>query len=326
MGDLVQLPAAGLTPAQYSNLSDVPPEIEWLANITNAKTRRFYKSDVSEFLLFTGLKDTTAIRTVARAHVIAWRKDMETRSLGAATIRRKLSALSSLFDYLCEHNAVVGNPVDGVKRPATNNNEGSTPALGDAQVRRLLEAPPPDTLKGIRDRAILATLLYHGIRREELCRLRLRDIQSRQGVMHFRVHGKRDKIRFVPVHPMGLRLIGEYLEMGKHGGGVSRESLDSPLFRPVSNNRTGTLDRHLDPGSIYRNIVMKYAKATGISGEAIGVCVHSMRATAATNALSNEADIAKVQEWLGHANVSTTRLYDRRKMRPEDSPTFRVKY
>ncbi len=277
-------------------------------------------------MAFTGLENSAALRTVARSHVIAWRKDMQTRSLGAATIRRKLSALSSLFDYLCERNAVLGNPVDGVKRPATNNNEGSTPALGDAQARRLLEAPAPDTLKGVRDRAILATLLYHGIRREELCLLRLRDIQSRQGVMHFRIKGKRDKIRFVPVHPMVLRLIGEYLEAGKHGGAVSHESLDSPLFRPVSNNRTGTLDRHLDPGSIYQNIVMKYAKATGISGEAIGVCVHSMRATAATNALSNEADIAKVQEWLGHANVSTTRLYDRRKTRPEDSPTFHVKY
>ena len=89
---------------------------------------------------------------------------------------------------------------------------------------------------------------------------------------------------------------------------MSYESLDSPLFRPVANNLIGTLDKHLDPGSIYRNIVMKYAKATGIAAEAVGVFVHSMRATAAINALSNEADIAKVQEWLGHANLSTTRL------------------
>src|ERR1700751_5060766 len=56
---------------------------------------------------------------------------------------------------------------------------------------------------------------------------------------------------------MALRLIGEYLEAGKLTGGenigaVSHESLDPPLFRPVANNRTGTLDRHLDPGSIYR--------------------------------------------------------------------------
>jgi len=51
-----------------------------------------------------------------------------------------------------------------------------------------------------------------------------------------------------------------------------------------------------------------------------------MRATAGTNALENRSDIAKVQEWLGHANVSTTRLYDRRKSKPKDSPTLHVKY
>jgi integrase/recombinase XerD len=315
-----------LTDLQYQQLADIPPELEWLANITNLKTRRFYKSDVAEFIAFTGLTDHTALRSVVRAHVIAWRDDLKKRELSAASIRRKLSALSSLFDYLCERNAVLGNPVDGVKRPVANNNEGSTPALGDAQARRLLEAPAPDTLKGVRDRAIIATLLYHGIRREELCLLRLRDMQSRQGVMHFHIRGKRGKIRYVPIHPMVLRLIADYVQMGKHAGGVEHKDLDEALFRPVVNNRTGNLDRHLDPGSIYRNIIMKYAKATGISGEAIGVCVHSMRATAATNALSNEADIAKVQEWLGHANVSTTRLYDRRKTRPEDSPTFHVKY
>jgi integrase/recombinase XerD len=71
---------------------------------------------------------------------------------------------------------------------------------------------------------------------------------------------------------------------------------------------------------------MKYAKATGIAAEAVGVCVHSMRAAAETNARSHAADIAKLQEWLGHANVSTTRLYDRRKTRPEDSQTFHVKH
>lgn len=53
----------------------------------------------------------------------------------------------------------MGEPVDGVKRPASNNNEGSTPALGDVQVRWLLETPAPNTLKGVRNRAILATLL-----------------------------------------------------------------------------------------------------------------------------------------------------------------------
>jgi site-specific recombinase XerD len=323
VSDLTVISKETLTPAQYSDLSDVPPEIEWLANITNSKTRRGYRIDVAEFVAFTGLREPMARRTVTRAHVIAWRKTLEARNLAPSSIRRKLS---SLFDYLCERNAVAGNPVDGVKRPMANGNEGSTPALGDAQVRTPLEAPAPDTLKGIRDRAILATLLYHGIRREELCLLRIRDIQSRQGVMHFCVKGKRDKIRFIPVHQTAQRLITEYFEALKLGRLREELNLDGPLFRPVKNNRTGTLDRHLDPGSVYRNIVVKYGRETGIHAEVNGLCVHSMRATAATNALSHEADIAKVQEWLGHANVSTTRLYDRRKSKPEGSPTFHVKY
>jgi site-specific recombinase XerD len=328
VSDLVVISEQKLTPAQYSDLADVPPELEWLANIANLKTRCAYKADVAEFSAFAGLHEPVELRTVTRAHVIAWRKLLESRELAPSSIRRKLAALSSLFDYLCERNAIAINPADGVKRPAANGNEGSTPSLGDAQARRLLEAPAPNTLKGVRDRAILAALLYHGIRREELCLLRQRDLQSRQGVMHFHIKGKRDKIRFIPVDPMTLRLIAEYLEMlAKHGGGLEGEEkdVDGPLFRPVKNNRTRTLHKHLDPGSVYRNIV-KYARDTGISAEAIGVCVHSMRATAATNALSNAADIAKVQEWLGHANISTTRLYDRRKSKPEDSPTFHVKY
>lgn len=321
--DLIPAPKPrALTAKQFGALADVPAELEWLANITNPKTRRAYKEDVNDFSDFAGLRRPVELRGVTRAHVIAWRKDIELRQLSPATIRRKLSALSSMFDYLCEHNAVAGNPVDGVKRPLANGNEGSTPALGDAQARTLLEAPPADTLKGMRDRAILATLLYHGLRREELCRLLVKDVQSREGVVHFRIQGKRDKIRYVPVHPAAQRLIEEYLVRAKH-----EKDLEGPLFRPVKNNRTEEkLNRPLDPASVYRNIVRHYGLLAGVSVAVNGLCVHSLRATAATNALSHQADIAKVQEWLGHANVSTTRLYDRRKTRPEDSPTFKVQY
>lgn len=323
MSDLIPVnKARSLSAKQFGDLADVPAELEWLANITNHKTRRAYKEDVSEFSRFAGFQNPVELRTVTRAHVIAWRKELEGRALAPSTIRRKLSSLSSLFDYLCEKNAVLGNPVDGVKRPLANGNEGSTPALGDAQARKLLDAPPEDTLKGVRDQAILATLLYHGLRRDELCRLLVKDIQSREGVMHFRIQGKGDKIRYVPVHAAAQRLIEIYLGQAGHGADIG-----GPLFRPVKNNRTPEgLERPLDPASVYRNVVRHYALLVGVSGEVIGLCAHSLRATAATNALSHQADIAKVQEWLGHANVSTTRLYDRRKTRPEDSPTFRVRY
>ena len=318
---LIQQPQRALTSAEFRQLSEVPAELEWFANIHSEKTRRAYQNDLRDFSRFIGIEKPEEFRTVTRAHVIAWRKTIEERHFSDATVRRKLAALSSLFEYLCEKNAVTHNPVKGVKRPAANNNEGKTPALSNDQARQLLEAPPEDTLKGKRDRAILVTLLYHGLRRQELCNLRVKDYQRLTGVMMFHIHGKRKKERFVPVEPKTQRLLADYLEASSHG-----MDLEGALFRPVKNNATGDLTKSINPRSVYRDVVIFYAKQVGITLDTHGFCVHSLRATAATNALEHKADIAKVQEWLGHANISTTRLYDKRNSRPEESPSFKVEY
>ena len=310
-----------LTASQFHTLAAMPPELEWFANLTNAHTRRTYQQDIHDFMAFAGIYQPEQFREITRAHVIAWRQQLTQQGLAHDTIRRKLAALSSLYAYLCERHAVWHNPVLGVKRPRSLNREGVTPALGDHQARMLLEAPPAETLKGRRDWAILATLLYHGLRCEELCTLTVGDLQQREGVTHLRVEGKGDKVRYLPLHVLAQRLITAYLEACGHAG-----ELHGPLFRPVKNNRTKTLAKPLHPASVYHNIVKRYARDTGIANVVHGVCVHSLRATAATNALQHEADIAKVQEWLGHADISTTRMYDKRQSRPEDSPTFKVRY
>jgi site-specific recombinase XerD len=319
--NLVPKPAADglLTRKEFQQLADVPAEVEWFANIDNKRTRRAYQIDLRDFMSFAGVRRPEEFRLVTRAHLIAWRKQLEQRQLVGATIRRKLAALSSLFEYLCEHNAVTNNPVKGVKRPKVESYEGKTPALGDHQARALLQAPNAETLKGKRDRAMLSTLLYHGLRREELCTLKVRDITQRRGVLHLRVHGKGSKLRYLPLHPGTAEVITEYVEALGHGQDPS-----APLFRPVRNNRTGTLDELMTTDGVYK-VVQHYARKIGI-GDIERLGVHALRATAATNALDHEADIAKVQEWLGHANIATTRLYDRRKHRPEDSPTFKVAY
>jgi hypothetical protein len=88
--------------------------------------------------------------------------------------------------------------------------------------------------------------------------------------MHFHIKGKRDKIRFVPVHVTAQRLIEEYLVLPGHGADAA-----GPLFRSVKNNITGELDRPLNPNSVYRNIVQKYGLETGVSTQVNGLCVHS---------------------------------------------------
>jgi site-specific recombinase XerD len=315
------VPSSTLTLTQFQHLTEVPPEIEWFANLTNANTRKAYRQDIKDFMTFAGLRHPEQFRTVTRAHVIAWRDQLVGQGLANDTIRRKLAALSSLYAYLCDRNAVLHNPVLGVKRPRSMNREGVTPALSDHQAWMLLKAPLAGTLKGKRDRAILATLLYHGLRCEDLCTLTVGDVHQREGVVHIRVEGKGDKVRYLPLHELAQRLIKEYLDAAKH-----QDDLKGPLFRPVKNNRTKTLAKTLHPTSVYQDIVKRYAKEIGLAEEVPGLCVHSLRATAATNALSNNADIAKVQEWLGHADISTTRMYDKRQSRPEDSPTFKVRY
>ena len=145
-------------------------------------------------------------------------------------------------------------------------------------------------------------------------------LQSYQGVPHLRVLGKGSEVRYLPAHPLVLERIHGYLQAAGHG-----EDADGPLFRPLQDPAgRGNTDRPLTHGAVYHRVSRKHANAAGIDGQSFGP--HALRATAATNALDRGADSGNVQEWLGHANVSTTRLYDRRRSWPEDSSTFRVAY
>ena len=305
-----------LTADEFHRLADVPPEVEWFANLTNPQTRRAYENAVKDFMRFAGIVRPEEFRSVTRAHVIAWRDELVRRGLGGSTIRHRLASLASLFEYLCGRNAVTHNPVKGVERPKAETAEGKTPAIGDHQARELLAAPAADTLKAKRDRAILSTLLFHALRRDELCKLKVRDFRhARKGVPHLKVSGKGGKVRYLPLHPGTHALIHEYLEAAGRG-----EDDAGALFRPLRNNRTGKLDGATRPTASPGWCAPIRPRS------AFEIGAHALRATAATNALDHQADIAKVQEWLGHANIATTRIYDHRRTRPEDSPTFKVNY
>jgi integrase/recombinase XerD len=120
---------------------------------------------------------------------------------------------------------------------------------------------------------------------------------------------------YIPLHAGTQELLNDYLDEAPHAADT-----EGARFRPVSNNRTGKLDDTITPDDVYK-LVRRYALTLGLK-----IGAHALRAIAATNALDHDADIAKVQEWLGHANIATTRIYDRRKMKPVDSPTVKVGY
>ena len=258
-----------LTAAEFHRLADVPPEVEWFANLSNPSTRRAYENAVGDFMRFVGITRPEEFRTLSRAHIIAWRDALVQRGLGGSTIRHRLASLASLFQHLCDRNAVTHNPVKGVQRPRTESGKGKTPALGDHQARELLAAPETDTKKSKRDRAILSTLLFHALRREELCKLRVRDARNaRKGVPHLKVSGKGGKTRYVPLHPGTNALIHDYLEMAGHAGDEA-----GALFRPVRNNRTGRLERAITADGVYK-LVRAYSAELGFE-----IGPHALRAT-----------------------------------------------
>ena len=309
-----------LSAPEFQQLADVPAESQWFANIDNPQTRRAYQNDLAGFMRFAGIHTPTAFRLVTRSHVLAWRAELETQSLTGSTIRRKLAALASLFEYLCNHNAVTHNPVKGVKRPRVESQSGKTPALSNPEAAQLLQAPPADSLKGKRDRAILSVLLHHGLRRAELTQLKVKDFaQPDRDGPRMRVWGKGDKVRYLPIHPHTLQLVRDYLEAAGHKGQSCYW-----LFQSVSHHHAHNPNSGLTPGAVYSEVVKKYMMPLGLVGDNLGP--HALRTTAATCALENQADIARVQEWLGHANINTTRVYDRRVTRSPDSPTFKIAY
>ena len=313
-----------LTAAEFQRLADVPPEVEWFRNLKNASTERAYRNAIRDFMRFTGIARPEEFRIVTRAHVIEWRKDLERREIGratenrnpaGATIRHRLAALSSLFEYLCEKNAVTHNPVKGVKWPRAESGEGKTPAIGDHQARELLAAPDEETVKEKRDRAILSTLLYHALRREELCKLRVKDFKRapRRAASQRLRQGRKDT---VSAAASGDKRTDPRLPRRRRPWRRRERRVVPP--DPQQPHRPARQGAHARRGL--------QAGAGVFSGLGFEIGAHALRATAATNALDHQADIAKVQEWLGHANIATTRIYDHRKTRPEDSPTFKVNY
>ena len=105
----------------------------------------------------------------------------EIEHASSSTVRRRLAALSSLYKHLVRHDHAAHNPVSEVERPAINCDEGSTLAFSKVQARKLLDAPPEDTIAGLRDRAILSVGLQVGLRRAEIAALKVGDLHQNRG-------------------------------------------------------------------------------------------------------------------------------------------------
>jgi integrase/recombinase XerD len=300
-------------------LRAIPEEELWLAGQVSEQTRRAYRNDVAHFGRALGIASREDFRKVDRGAVLAWLRVMKEEGAKPSTVRRRLSALSSLFSHLVHHRAVEQNPVREIKRPRMNRKRGTTAAFSPKEARAILDAPPPATLHGLRDRAILAVGFQVGCRRAEIAGLKVSAFHVNAGYPSLRFVRKGGEEHSLAIHPNAAQRIREYLETAGHG-----EDLEGPLFRPVrGNGKTEEPRRFLEP-RIIDSLVKKHARAA--LGVVRGYSAHSMRATFITTALQNGANLEDVQEAVGHADPSTTKLYDRRGYNPEKAASFFANY
>jgi site-specific recombinase XerD len=219
------------------------------------------------------------------------------RGQSSATMKKKtqnyyLIALRSFLKYARKRGVTTLSP-DAIELAKVG--ERHLDLINTAELVRLMNAPDRETLRGLRDKAILELFFSTGLRVAELTTLN-RDLDISRDELTIR--GKGDKVRLVFLSPDAKDAIKAYL--------AKRADVHEALFIELSPRSASKNDgARLTPRSIER-IVKQYAIAAGISRR---VTPHVLRHAFATNLLENGADIRSVQVLLGHANIGTTQIY-----------------
>ncbi|MEU7611500.1 tyrosine-type recombinase/integrase [Micromonospora sp. NPDC049204] len=295
----------------------------WLRNRRLSEhTRDAYRRDVTGWLTWCAGRDLDPLRATF-LHVNDYARALEStlaarsgRPLTPATVARRLSALSSWYDFLVKLGAVPANPVSGADRPRVDRDHSATLGLSPEEVDALLAAADADTgPTALRNRAAIALLADLGLRVGELISLDLTDLGTERGHRSVRFVGKGGKQRRRALTPGSGYAVDAYLAQRAAATGVPVPQLTGPLLVTASGAR---LDRH----SVFR-MVRRLARAAGIPAWA-KLSPHSLRHAFATTARSEGVPLEDVQDAMGHADPRTTRRYDRDRHNLDRDPAYVV--
>jgi site-specific recombinase XerD len=271
------------------------------ANIRNRNTRAAYMRAVSDFFQWceeSGLRELIALQPV---HVAAYVEQLG-KTHSAPSVKQHLAAVRMLFDWLVVGQVVASNPASVVRGPKHVVKRGKTPVLVPEEARALFESIPTDTLVGLRDRALLAVLIYSFARISAALSMRVEDYFPQGKRWWLRLHEKGGKYHEMPAH----HTLEEYLDGYIRTAGIG-EDKKGALFRSAI-RRTGQLsDRPLARANAF-HMVQRRAKAAGVETQ---IGCHTFRATGITIYLSNGGVLEKAQMMAAHESPRTTKLYDR---------------
>ena len=268
------------------------------ANIRNPNTRLSYARAVGQFLSWCEDRGTSLLQ-IQPVIVAAY---IEQHPGSPQTVKQHLAAIRMLFDWLVIGQVVPFNPATSVRGPRYSIKKGKTPVLSAQETRKLLDSIDASHVVGLRDRALIGTMVYSFARVSAVVNMKVRDYYPNGKRYWLRLHEKGGKFHEVPVHHTAESYLDGYVEAAGIGGEKGK-----PLFRSTRGRSRELTARAMTRFDAYK-MIQRRVEDAGISSE---IACHTFRATGITEYLRNGGTIEHAQQIAAHESPRTTKLYDR---------------
>jgi site-specific recombinase XerD len=309
---------AHLVPALIAHAGDAAGwrYVEFFAaNIRNPNTRRAYARACGTFFAWCENRGLT-LTTIRPIDVAAWVEQLQEKH-GAPGVKQQLAAVRMLFDWLITGQVVPINPAAAVRGPKHVVKTGKTPVLDAAEWRKLMDSIPTDTVRDLRDRALIATLTYSFARIGAALKMKVEDLQPRGSAWRLRLHEKGGKHHEMPCHHSLAEALHAYIA----AAGVA-DDRKGWLFRTSpGHNATVLTEQPMDQSGAWA-MIRRRAVAAGIHAQ---IGNHTFRATGITAYLGNGGALEHAQSMAAHESPRTTKLYDRTKDRLTQDEVERIR-
>jgi integrase/recombinase XerC len=272
------------------------------ANIRNKHTRLAYAQAVREFLAWCENAGVASIGDVQPLHVAAYIEQLG-RERSAPTVKQRLAAIRHLFDWLVTGQVMPVNPAASVRGPSHSVKRGKTPVLGPSEARALLDTIDVTKPVGLRDRALIALMVYSFARIAAALAMKVEDVYVQNRRLWVRLHEKGGKRHEMPCH----HNLEAYLHVYIDGCALAGDP-KGPLFRTIGPGTDELTATPLPQANAYA-MIRRRAAAADIETK---IGNHTFRATGITAYLKNGGTLEKAAAMANHASTRTTELYDRR--------------
>ena len=285
------------------------------ANIRNPNTRRAYARACGSF--FAWCEDRGLALDAIRPIDVSTYIESRQQTHSAPDVKQQLAAIRMLFDWLIVGQVIVTNPAAAVRGPKHVVKTGKTPSLEGAEWRKLIDSIPTETVRDMRDRALIATLTYSFARIGAALKMKVEDLRPKGAGWQVRLHEKGGKHHTMPCHHALAEALRAYID----AAGIA-EDRKGFLFRTSpGHNGMALTEQPMDQSAAWL-MIRRRALAAGIMAP---IGNHSFRATGITAYLSNGGALEHAQEMAAHESPRTTTLYDRTKERLTQNEVERIR-